>query len=259
LTQLWYRETGPETAPPLILLHGLFASMQNWQSIAKRLNAEFHIYNLDMPNHGNSVHTPSISYEEMRVMIIEFIEEKIGQPVRLMGHSMGGKVAMLVALTRPDLVEKIIVEDMAPKLYPPWFAPVVRALVNLPIHRLASRAEADEILAQDIKEASLRTFLLTNLVRMETGQFQWRIHLEAIVKGGPSIAEFPFELDSKTQSQLPALFIRGDQSAYVKDEDMPLIRDFFPKAQIETVRGAGHWVHAQEPDLFSELARNFLR
>ena len=164
MTNLWYRESGSSDLPPLVLLHGLFASMQNWQSIAKRLSDNFHIFNVDLPNHGNSPHTFAIDYEEMRAKTIELIEEKIGRPVHLMGHSMGGKVAMLVALTRPDLVAKLVVEDIAPKDYPPWFATIMRAMVNLPIHRLTSRLEADQILAKDIGEGSLRTFLLTNLI-----------------------------------------------------------------------------------------------
>ena len=258
MTKLWYRETGPEGAQPLVLLHGLFASMQNWQSIAKRLSGDFRIFNLDLPNHGNSPHTPAIDYEEMRVMVSEFIEEKIGRSVHLMGHSMGGKVAMLVALTRPDLVDKIVVEDIAPKLYPPWFAPIVRALANLPIQRLTSRMEADEMLAKDIGDGALRTFLLTNLVRTEAGQFQWRVNLDAIVRGGPSIAGFPLEASAGWQSSALARFIRGDQSSYIVDDDWPVIKAYFPNAQLQTVRGAGHWVHAAEPELFTRLVLDFI-
>ena len=128
--ELWYRETGETERPVLVMLHGLFASMQNWQSIAKRLVDDFHIFNVDLPNHGNSPRTSAVDYQEMVDAVIALLE-KIGEPVHLLGHSMGGKVAMLVCLQRPELVEKLVVEDIAPKTYPQWFAPIVRALANL--------------------------------------------------------------------------------------------------------------------------------
>jgi pimeloyl-ACP methyl ester carboxylesterase len=252
--ELWYRETGEDSNPPLVMLHGLFASMQNWQSIAKRLVKDFHIFNTDLPNHGNSPRSDSVSYQEMVDAVIALLE-KIGEPVHLLGHSMGGKVAMLVCLQRPELVQKLIIEDIAPKTYPQWFAPIVRALVNCPISGIKTRMEADELLKSEITDAALRTFLLTNLVRSEQGGFEWRVNLDALVRGGPSIAGFP---DTDTQSNLPALWINGGQSEYVKKDDVECILEKFPKAKVEWMEEADHWVHARDPEHFAQRVREFL-
>lgn len=252
---LWYRKSGLEGGPSVVFLHGLFASMQNWQGIVKRLVEDYCIYNVDLPNHGNSLHTDAVDYLEMRDLVISFIESEVGVPVKLVGHSMGGKVAMLVALERPDLVERLCVEDIAPKEYPQWFAPIVRAMSNLPLTTMKSRAEADAALAPDIPDANLRMFLLTNLARDENKNFKWRVHLDAIVKGGPSIAGFPVDRGS---NPLPCLVIRGETSPYVEDGDLERYESFFPNLSLKSIAGADHWVHARAAEEFTGYLRDFL-
>lgn len=252
---LWYRESGLETGHPLIFLHGLFASMQNWQIIAKRCAPHFRVLNVDLLNHGNSPHTPSIDYFEMRDAVIELLETHLDAPAHLVGHSMGGKVAMLVSLERPDLVDKLVIEDIAPKEYPQWFAPIIRALVNLPLDQLKSRAEADERLKDEIPDSNLRTFLLTNMVRAQDQSFRWRVNLDALVSGGPSIAGFP---EVQGQNALETLVIRGGKSLYVADEDEGLLKTYFPNLRFETFVEADHWVHAREPERFAQAVNDFL-
>ena len=256
MTQLWYRESGLEGAPQVVFLHGLFASMQNWQGVVKRLVDHYHIFNVDLPNHGNSVHTEAVEYLAMRDRVIQLLDALFSEPVHLVGHSMGGKVAMMVALERPDLVKKLLVEDIAPKEYPQWFAPIIYAMMNVNLSNFKSRLEVDKALAPEIADANLRMFLLTNLVRDEDHRFRWRVNLDAMVKGGPSIAGFP---EVSGQNDLPMLVVRGELSPYVEDGDLPLFQKYFPNAQVKTILEVDHWVHARKADEFTEHLLEFLR
>jgi esterase len=256
MTQLWYRESGLEEGPSVVFLHGLFASMQNWQGIVKRLVHDFHVFNVDLPNHGNSLHTEAVDYMDMRDRVIQLLDsEDVPTPVNLVGHSMGGKVAMMVALARPDLVSKLLVEDMAPKEYPQWFAPIIYSLINVNLSKYKSRLEVDDALAPEITDANLRMFLMTNLVRAEDKSFRWRVNLDAMVKGGPSIAGFP---DVSGQNTLPMLVVRGSLSPYVDEGDLPLFQKYFPNAELKTVVGANHWVHARDAEAFLGHLLGFL-
>lgn len=251
---LWYKESGPEGGEPIFFLHGLFASMHNWQSVTKKLNDRFHIFSADLPNHGNSPRLEEVTQLGMMEMALETIQGLELGPVHLVGHSLGGKVAMLLALHHPDWVRTLVVEDIAPKTYPPWFASVMRAMSNLPLSKISSRQEADERLSADIPDPALRTFLLTNLDRRDGG-FSWRIYLDALIKGGPNIAGFPLP---DLRNSLPSLFVRGGKSPYVEESDFEVIRSLFPEAEIETFIEADHWLHAREPEAFAVRVRNFL-
>jgi esterase len=252
--ELSYRETGDRSNHAIVLLHGLFASTQNWQSVSKRLKIDFNVFNVDLPNHGLSPRTDIANYQEMVDGVVSLIEN-LNRPVHLLGHSMGGKVAMMVCLQRPGLVSKLIVEDIAPKTYPQWFAPIIRALANVPIGSIQSRMEADQCLKEDIPDLALRMFLLTNLTRNDQGRFEWRVNLDALIRGGAEVAGFPCEPGF---SEMPALWINGGLSEYVKTQDEDLIRSRFPKAEIHCFKGADHWVHARHPDAFSDRVREFL-
>lgn len=252
--ELSYRETGDRSKPAIVLLHGLFASTQNWQSVSKRLKNHFNVFNVDLPNHGLSPRTEVANYQEMVDGVVALIE-KLKKPVHLLGHSMGGKVAMMVCLQHPQLVSKLIVEDIAPKTYPLWFAPIIQALANCPIGSVQSRMEADQWLKKDIPDLALRMFLLTNLTRNDQGRFEWRVNLDALIRGGAEVAGFPCESGC---SQTPALWINGGSSEYVKAEDEELIRSRFPNAEIHCFEAADHWVHARHPEAFSDIVREFL-
>lgn len=251
--QLHVRESGNTDGKKLIFLHGLFASLQNWQSIVKLLLDDFHIFNLDLPNHGGSPHSKKFTFEECVDSVLAFMQNQNLNSANLIGHSLGGKIAMLIALQYPELVSKLIVEDIAPKAYPPWFAPIMRTMAELNLNQISSRKEADEHLSQNIEDKDLRAFLLTNLQRSEDG-FKWRVHLDALISGGPAISGFP-QLELK--NELPALFIAGGNSPYIQTEDHSIITEYFPSAQVEVIKGADHWVHAREPQLFAEKIKNF--
>lgn len=253
--ELHYRESGNTNGETLVFLHGLFASLQNWQSIIKLLADEFHIINIDLPNHGSSPHSPKFTFEECVNSTLYLLDKLNLSSSHIIGHSLGGKIAMLIALQYPERIHKLIVEDIAPKAYPPWFAPIMRNMAELNLNQINSRKEADERLSQNIEDKDLRAFLLTNLKRSEDG-FKWRVHLDALISGGPAISGFP-QLELK--NDLPALFIAGGTSPYIQPEDQNIITQFFPSAQIKVIDGADHWVHAREPQLFADMTKGFIK
>jgi len=254
LPKLHYRESGVETAPPLFLLHGLFASLQNWQSVVKLLNHQFRVINVDLPNHGGSPHTLKFNFQESIDAIIALMDQLQLEKVTMIGHSLGGKIAMLLALQYPQRVSNLIVEDIAPKTYPPWFSTAMRAMQELNLSTLTSRMQADEKLSLTIPNKELRSFLLTNLQRSEHG-YKWRVNLEALIAGGPEISGFPKVTNSYSG---PTLFIKGSQSVYIHSDDRSLIENYFPHATIETFHGADHWVHTRDPLMFAQQIISFV-
>jgi pimeloyl-ACP methyl ester carboxylesterase len=252
--KLHFRETG--TGKPLIILHGLFGFLDNWQTLAKYFAQHYHVYLVDLRNHGRSPHSPDFNYPLMAADLLEFINEHhISEPV-IMGHSMGGKVAMHFALHHPEKLSKLIVVDMAPKSYPPHHQDILAGLKAVDLKAVTTRGEIDEALARHIPEEGVRQFLAKNLYRQEDNTFAWRMNL-------PVIEEKITEVGKETTSQLPflkpALFIRGANSRYIKPEkDMDLIQKLFPAATLETIADAGHWVHAEKPqELFNQVV-NFI-
>jgi len=251
---LWYKKSRPDGGLPVFFLHGLFASMHNWQSVTKKLNDRFSIFSADLPNHGNSPRLEPVTQPAMVKLVLDTIRSLELGPVHVVGHSLGGKVAMLLALHHPEWVQSLVIEDIAPKTYPPWFASVMQAMANLPLARIRSRQEADERLAPEIPDPALRTFLLTNLDRKDGG-FSWRINLDALIRGGPHLAGFPVP---EKVSAVPSLFVRGGKSPYVEEKDFPSIRSLFPDAIIETFPEADHWLHAREPEAFAQRIGRFI-
>jgi esterase len=254
MESLWYKKSGPEEGVPVFFLHGLFASMHNWQSVTKKLNQSFSLFSADLPNHGNSPRLEDVTQLNMMEMALKTIKSLDVGAVHLVGHSLGGKVAMLLALHHPKMVKSLVIEDIAPKTYPPWFAGVMQAMAKLSLTEISSRQEADERLSKGIPDPALRTFLLTNLDR-RGGGFSWRIHLDALIRGGPNIAGFPIPA---LQSEHPALFIRGGMSPYVEKSDYETIHSLFKNASIETFPKADHWLHAREPEAFTQRLLRFL-
>lgn len=252
--KLWYRETGDPHLPKLVFLHGLLASSQNWQGIVKRLKNDYHIFNLDLPNHGQSPHTEKANYAEMVDSVYTFLEEQHLERVTIIGHSMGGKAAMLLATQFPEKINRLIIEDIAPKTYPPKFKELILAMKNLKLNDINSRKEADEQLKHDIPDIALRMFVLTNLMNSPNG-FYWRVNLEGLLHGIDELVSFP---KIQTTSGLLSLFLCGSESEYVKEEDHSTIKSLFNNATIQTIDNAGHWLHSQQPDLFTDKLQNFL-
>jgi pimeloyl-ACP methyl ester carboxylesterase len=251
--QLHFKESGQ--GPAVILLHGLFGSSDNWHSIAVRLAATFHVFALDHRNHGQSPHSPEMDYPLMAADVDRFFTARGLENARVIGHSMGGKTAMQLALHFPQRVQKLVVADMAPRAYAAAHDKIFAALLALDLPKYENRTQIEEALAPEIPNPVLRRFLLKNLGRTHAGGWFWKINLR-------DIAENYWKLREPVAGQAPftgpALFIRGGKSKYVQPEDEPLIREWFPAARIQTIAEAGHWVHADQPEEFLRLVLDFL-
>lgn len=240
---------------PLLVLHGLFGSARNWQAIARRLGEQRHVYALDLRNHGGAPWAPGMSYPEMAADVLRFLDDRGFSRAAVLGHSMGGKTAMALALAHPDRVERLIVADIAPVTYTHTHAPFVAAMKAARLDGLTRRGEVEAQLVDAVPEAPLRSFLLQNLV-LEQGAFRWRINLDAIGANMDHLIGFP-DLDGATYGG-PALFIGGTASDYITAASEPAIHRHFPKARVAMIPGAGHWVHAERPEEFTGLVEGFL-
>ncbi len=244
---------GSSQQPPLIILHGFFAASRNWHSVAKKLSARCQVYVPDMRNHGASFHHPVMDYSTMAADLLAFIEQQGLSTVSLLGHSMGGKVAMWFALNHPSCVEKLIIADIAPVSYTHCFNATISALQALPLAQINNRKQADEFLSAFIPELSYRQFLLQNLVLVD-GVYRWRVNLDIFQQAAPAIIAFP-NTDSVAPFTGNTLFIAGEQSNYVKVEDMTPL---FPNAALSIIANAGHWLHVQQPEVFITRVEDFL-
>ncbi|MGR3323703.1 MAG: alpha/beta fold hydrolase [Pseudooceanicola sp.] len=236
--------------PPLLIAHGLYGSARNWNVIAKRLSETRQVIAVDMRNHGASPWFDSHGYEDMAGDMAEVLEE-IG-PADVMGHSMGGKAAMVLALTRPELVRRLIVADIAPVAYPHSQLVNIEAMQGVDLSRVERRSDAEAQLAAWIEEPGQRSFLTQSLDLKEK---RWRLNLDVLAREMPRIVGFP---DISARYDGPTLFLTGGDSGYVKREDRPRIKEFFPKAQVLGIPGAGHWLHAEKPREFVAAAGEWL-
>lgn len=240
----------------MLILHGLFGSGRNWRSVAQRLAESGRVIVPDLRNHGASPHAGSMSYADMAGDVAGLLENLNCGPATLLGHSMGGKVAMHFALAWPARTRRLIVVDVAPVAYKRDFNPIVEAMLSLPLARLGSRREADAMLADRIHPARLRQFLLQNLVHDAEG-YRWRLGLEQIAANLPGLLGFE-EPANPGRYTGPSLFLAGDQSDYIKSDYRGAITTRFPNARVETVPGAGHWVHAEQQEEFIRHVQAFL-
>lgn len=253
--QLFFQRYGD--GPPLIILHGLLGASGNWHTLAsKEFARHFEVFAVDLRNHGRSPHSDTFDYPAMVDDVLEFIERHGLEEPDLLGHSLGGKVAMQLALAHPAHVGRLVVVDMAPRAYPPQHQPIFEALQALNLDELDSRAEIDEALAGQITSAPIRQFLLKNLdYDREAGRYFWKMNLAALARNYDAVNE-PI-LPGRTFSK-PALFIRGGRSDYVQEDDWPAIRTLFPQAELVTIEKAGHWVHAEQPQALADTVLTFL-
>ncbi len=242
--------------PPLVLLHGLFGSGRNWTRIARSLSQSWQVHALDLPNHGDSPWTETSDYPAMAATVTDYLDEAGIEHAVLVGHSMGGKVVMTLALTRPERLTRLVVVDIAPVAYEHSNLSYVRAMQALDLSRIARRAEADGLLLPAIADAGIRAFLLQNLVPGAEG-YRWRLNLATLGASMQAIQGFPEDLLTRSFAS-PTLFLTGAQSDYVGPQDTSLIRSLFPAARIETVPDAGHWVHAENPAGFLAALEGFL-
>ena len=247
-----------ERGPPLIIMHGLFGSARNWQAIANKLSDNYSVYALDLRNHGASAHHDDMSYPAMAADVARFLEQHDLHDAILLGHSMGGKVAMYLALTEPERVKQLIVVDIAPVAYQHDFDDILQALRNVPLKDVKSRKEADVYLAKKLEVLSLRQFLLQNLVPSTAGGYQWRVHLDSIEDNLSLITGFPV-LGKNVAYDKAACFIAGGKSTYLSSAHQLKTLAYFPKASIHSISGSGHWPHIEAPSQFMAHLDNFLK
>ena len=253
---LYSRKVG-ENGPDFVVLHGLFGSGKNWRSFAGSLEEDFQVWTLDARNHGDSPHADSMSYQQMAEDVVRFFDENELENVILLGHSMGGKTAMQLALQFPDRIAALIVVDIAPVCYDHQQKQLklIEAMQGLHLEAEMSRSDIEKKLALKIPEKRLLSFLMTNLYR-QNGQFQWRIGLEQIAAGMPYLLNYP-EVNSVFEG--PVQFIGGENSAYLKFEYHALIRKKFPESRITMLKNCGHWLHVEQPAAFQKTVNEFLR
>ncbi len=251
---LHYRSYGG--GPPLIILHGLFGSSNNWHTMATELGGHFLVYAVDQRNHGQSPHSEEFTYGAMAVDLERFLADRGLERTSILGHSMGGKTAMEFALRFPQKVEKLIVVDIAPRAYGRGHDEILEAMVSLDLALYRSREAIDRALQNRIPDERVRQFILTNLKRLAGGHYVWKVNLdvlrakyEEVTKAQVSAHPFPGS----------ALFIQGGNSDYIREADRALISSPFPRATLRSIAGAGHWVHADSPGEFFRVVLEFLQ
>ncbi len=239
------------------MLHGLFGAAGNWRSIAKGLADTYRVWTLDLRNHGDSPWDDDNSYEAMAGDVRAFMARHGLEGAAVMGHSMGGKAAMVLALTWPEAVGALIVVDIAPVTRPPDLRPYVKAMADIDLSAVTRRAAVGELLTPVVEDRPVRAFLLQNLA-MKDGILQWRLNLDAIDRQMEAIGGFPEALLDRRYDG-PTHFIAGALSPYLGPEHRDLIMRLFPATTMSVIAGAGHWVHAEKPDSFIRAIRRFLK
>ncbi|MAZ05344.1 alpha/beta fold hydrolase [Marinobacter sp. SS8-8] len=255
-----HRITGE--GPPLILLHGLFGSLENLGGIARRLEDQWQVHALDERNHGGSPHTGAMDYPAMAEDVIAYMDARGIAKASLLGHSMGGKVAMQVALQAPERVDKLIVADIAPVSYKPHHDAILEGLNGIDLNGVRSRQDADKLMAGFVDTPGVRQFLLKNLERIPREQqekggavFRWRLNLPVIDACYEKLARAP---EGEGPFTGPVLFLKGSDSAYIQDKHRGDIQRLFPQAQLRIIQDTGHWLHAEKADTFAALCLRFL-
>jgi len=250
---LYQTETGSGNEVPLLIAHGLFGSARNWGVLSKRLSDQRRVIAVDMRNHGSSPRQSTNSYADMAEDLAGVIAANGGR-ADVLGHSMGGKAAMVLALTRPDLVRRLVIADIAPVAYTHTQAHLIAAMRSVDLAAVTSRREVDAQLSERIAEDGVRAFLLQSL-DLKGDRPRWALNLDVLEREMPAIIGFP---DLSGRFEGPALFLSGGASDYVKPQDHARITTLFPNAIFETIAGAGHWLHAEKPREFEAAMRRFL-
>lgn len=240
---------------PLLILHGFLGMSDNWKSLATQFAAHFQVHTLDLRNHGRSLHSSEFSYAIMAQDVFKYCQTHELSSIYIIGHSMGGKVAMTLATTHPELISKLIVADIGPKFYPQHHQLILAGLNAVDFSKKPTRNDAEAILEKFIPDFGTRQFLLKNLYWKEPGQLAFRFNLAAFNENLDQIGQ---ALPEHTQFSKPTLFIRGGNSNYILDSDFNDIKKHFPLATIQTIAETGHWLHAENPTVFYNVVVSFL-
>ena len=241
---------------PFVILHGFFGMSDNWKTLGSQFSEEgFQVHLVDQRNHGRSFHSDEFNYEVLAEDLKQYCDEHSLSDIVLLGHSMGGKTAMLFATLYPEIVSKLLVADISPRFYPVHHDAILNGLSALNFDTINSRSEADKILSNYVSDFGTRQFLLKNLYWVEKGQLGLRINLEVLKN---EVSEVGESLPSYARFEKDTLFLRGDRSEYIGVEDERIILNHFPKAEIVAISNAGHWLHAENPKDFFEVVINFV-
>ena len=242
---------------PLLILHGFLGMFDNWKTIGLQFATNgFQVHLLDLRNHGRSFHSDEFSYELMVQDVYHYCKAHNLNKINVIGHSMGGKTAMLLAAIYPELIDKLLVADIGPKFYPQHHQTILQGLNAVDFSLKPSRNEVEEILSHHITDIGTRQFLLKSLYWQEPGQLAFRFNLPVFNK---KIEEIGMALPENAVFSKPTLFIRGGKSDYILNEDFENLKKHFPDSTIETIPDAGHWLHAENPKMFCEIASSFLK
>lgn len=241
---------------PFVILHGFLGMGDNWKTLGKQFSEQgYEVHLVDQRNHGRSFHEGDFDYDILAEDLKKYCEYHELENIILLGHSMGGKTAMLFAAKYPEKVEKLIVADISPRFYPIHHDAILKGLAALDFNEISSRTEADEVLSKYVSEFGIRQFLLKNLFWVEKGQLGLRVNLEVLTK---NISEVGEALPIHLKFEKSTLFLRGDRSEYIGANDERLIKMQFPNASIATVNKAGHWLHAENPKEFYQFVIEFI-
>jgi esterase len=254
--QLNFKKIG-ETGKPLIILHGVFGFLDNWLTIGKHISEQgYVVYLVDQRHHGRSPHEGSLDFSTLAADLKEFLEQQNLTSAILLGHSMGGKTVMEYAVRYPETFEKLVIVDIGPKQYPVHHREILKGLNALPLVTLENRQQADDFLSTYEPILAVRQFLLKNLYRKEDGTFDWRFNLPVLTR---DMAKVGAPIQATQPVETATLFIRGEKSNYILDEDWADILKIFPNAKLDTIADAGHWVQAEQPKAFLEHLLTFLK
>lgn len=252
--ELNYKEYG--SGKPLLIIHGFMGSLDNWHTLANQFALQHRVFTIDQRNHGKSPHTENHSIALMVADLKHFIESKDLPEVMLLGHSMGGKVVMAFALAYPHLVSKLIIVDIAPRVYKRGHDDVFEAIFSVDLASIQSRKEAESVMETYVADFGTRQFLLKNLERREDGSYAWKMNLTTLHRDYEEIVK-PITSDMPYLG--PTLVIKGGNSRYISSLDESDFEQLFPTYQLETIPNAGHWVHAEQPKLFFETVSEFCK
>ncbi len=260
--ELFYRELGQ--GQPVVILHGLYGSSDNWMSIARELSKDYRVILVDQRNHGQSPHSMSHTYNDMAKDLKELLDKLAIERVSLLGHSMGGKTATLFTSQYPDMVYKLVVVDILPfamdvNRHEQEHGKILSALLMLRPELASTRSELDAALAEHVKSKPIRQFLLKNLKRDKGGAYQWTLNVEAISYNLSHLMGAVFSADNKSTIDVPTLFVKGEMSGYIPKDSETLLEGMFSDYRISTVPNSGHWLHAENPNFFIDVVEKFLQ
>lgn len=251
---MYYRQLG-ENSEAIFILHGIFGSGDNWQSIAQALSIDYSVYLVDLRNHGRSEHLNDFDLDLMVEDLRALMDQCALHKIHLLGHSMGGKVCLRFLENHPDLLQKIIIIDIAPKYYKRGHDEIFQVLLNFPFDEIQNRNQADTWVGQFIPDFGVRQFILKNLHRNEDGKFNWKLNVNSIYKNYENIL---IDIYPSFPNLKPILFIKGANSYYISDTDWINIKEHYPNATIQNIANAGHWVHADNPTNLLDAIKKYL-